>query len=216
MNTLLPSWPLLSAFLLASFILAITPGPGVLFIVARSATQGRRVGMASVLGVAAGNLGCAAIASVGLAALFAVSALAFNLVKIAGAGYLIYMGIRALRRQPPAESIPSRPAQPLALVFRDGFIVSILNPKTAIFFAAFLPQFLGSQSVTAVHSMTLGALFVLIATCTDTLYALAAGALASRLGSNLRVRRWGSTLSGIAFIMLGIWAALTGQRATPQ
>ena len=211
MSLPLPPWPLLSAFLVASFILAITPGPGVLFIVARSATQGRRVGMASVLGVAAGNLGSAAIASAGLAALFAVSALAFNLVKIAGACYLIYMGIRALRRQP--EPGPSRPAQSLAQVFRDGFIVSILNPKTAIFFAAFLPQFLGTQPVTAIHSMALGALFVLIATGTDTLYAFAAGALAKRLGGDLRLRRWGNVLSGTAFIVLGVWAALTGQRA---
>ncbi len=209
----LPPWPLLSAFLLASFILAITPGPGVLFIVARSATQGRRVGMASVLGVAAGNLGSAAIASAGLAALFAVSAFAFNVVKIAGAGYLIYMGIRALRRQPEPGPIPSQPVQPLGQVFRDGFIVSILNPKTAIFFAAFLPQFLGTQPVTAIHSMALGGLFVLIATCTDTLYALAAGSLAARLGGDLRLRRWGNVLSGTIFIGLGVWAALTGQRA---
>ena len=214
MSLPLPPWPLLSAFLLASFILAITPGPGVLFIVARSATQGRRVGMASVLGVAAGNLGSAAIASAGLAALFAVSAFAFNVVKIAGAGYLIYMGIRALRRQPEPGPIPSQPVQPLGQVFRDGFIVSILNPKTAIFFAAFLPQFLGAQAVTAMHSMALGVLFVVIATCTDTLYALAAGSLATRLGGAPRVRRWGTVLSGVSFIALGIWAAFTGQRAT--
>ena len=214
MNLPLPAWPLLSAFLLASFILAITPGPGVLFIVARSATQGRRVGITSVLGVAAGNLGSAALASVGLAALFAVSAVAFNLVKIAGAGYLIYMGVRALRRQPDTAPIPSRPAQSLAQVFRDGFIVSILNPKTASFFAAFLPQFLGAQPVTAMHSMTLGGLFVLIATFTDTLYALAAGALASRFEGAPRVRRWGTLFSGTVFIALGVWAALTEQRTT--
>ena len=213
MNLPLPPWPLLSAFLVASFILAITPGPGVLFIVARSATQGRRVGMASVLGVAAGNLGSAAIASAGLAALFAVSAFAFNLVKIAGACYLIYMGIRALRRQPEPGPIPSQPFQPLGQVFRDGFIVSILNPKTAIFFAAFLPQFLAAHAVTAVHSMALGGLFVLIAACTDSLYAIAAGVLATRLGGDLRLRRWGNVLSGTAFIALGVWAALTGQRA---
>ena len=213
MNVPLPPWPLLSAFLAASFVLAVTPGPGVLFIVARSATQGRRVGMASVLGVAAGNLGSAAIASVGLAALFTASAMAFNLVKITGACYLIYMGIRALRRQPDPGQFALQPAQPLARVFRDGFIVSILNPKTAIFYAAFLPQFLGAQPVTAVNSMVLGGLFVLIATCTDTLYAAAAGVLAARLGAALRFRRRGNVLSGAASIALGIWAALTGQRA---
>lgn len=214
MNLLLPSWPLLSAFLIASLILAITPGPGVLFIVARSATQGRRVGMASVLGVAAGNLGLAAVASAGLAALFAVSALAFNIVKLAGAAYLIYMGLRVLLRRPDPQAPDQHPVQPLGQVFRDGFVVSLLNPKTAIFFAAFLPQFLAEGQVTALNSMVLGSLFVLIATCTDSLYALAAGSLATRLGGNLRVRKLGNMLSGTAFIALGVWAAFTGQRLT--
>lgn len=208
----LPPWPLLSAFLAASFILAITPGPGVLFIVARSAAQGHKVGMASVYGVALGNLGSAALASAGLAALFAVSAIAFNVVKFAGACYLIYMGIRALRQPTGLRIDASGTAQPLWQVFRDGFVVSILNPKTAIFFAAFLPQFLEPGTTSAAHSMTLGCLFVLIATCTDTMYALAAGSLAKRLSGAEGVRRWGGRLSGIALIALGIWAAMVGQK----
>lgn len=208
----LPPWPLLSAFLAASFILAITPGPGVLFIVARSAAQGHRVGMASVYGVAVGNIGSAALASAGLAALFAVSALAFNVVKFAGACYLIYMGIRALR-QPAGLQIDTHTSQqPLWQVFRDGLVVSILNPKTAIFFAAFLPQFLEPGASSATHSMTLGCLFVLIATCTDTMYALAAGSISARMSSAQGVRRWGGRISGLALIALGIWAAMVGQK----
>src|SRR5882672_2530306 len=97
MQHVLPSWPLLSAFLVASLILAVTPGPGVFYIVTRSLLQGRRHGIASVLGVALGNLGNAIGASIGLAALFAISALAFTLVKYAGAAYLVYLGAQALR-----------------------------------------------------------------------------------------------------------------------
>src|SRR6266851_4284300 len=97
MTDLLPAWPLLSAFLVASFILAVTPGPGVFYVVTRSLLQGRRFGLASVAGVALGNLGNAFGASIGLAALFAVSSLAFSVVKYAGALYIIYLGIQALR-----------------------------------------------------------------------------------------------------------------------
>src|SRR5882672_9084362 len=97
MQHVLPSWPLLSAFLVASFVLAVTPGPGVFYIVTRSVMQGRRHGIASVLGVALGNLGNAVGASIGLAALFAISTLAFTAVKYAGALYLVYLGIQTLR-----------------------------------------------------------------------------------------------------------------------
>ncbi len=129
----LPGWPLLSAFLVASFVLAITPGPGVFYIVTRSLAQGPRHGLASVAGVALGNLGNAIGASIGLAALFAVSSLAFTAVKYAGALYLLYLGIQALRTA-GANSEP-RLAAPAGLrrVFRHGFVVALLNPKTTIF-----------------------------------------------------------------------------------
>src|SRR5882724_12653352 len=100
MQHVLPSWPLLSAFLVASFVLAVTPGPGVFYIVTRSVMQGRRHGIASVLGVALGNLGNAVGASIGLAALFAISTVAFTAVKYAGALYLLYLGIQTLRAPP--------------------------------------------------------------------------------------------------------------------
>lgn len=208
--TILPDWPLLSAFLIASFILAVTPGPGVFYIVARSLAQGRGAGLASVAGVAAGNFGNALAAAIGLAALFAVSSLAFTIVKYAGAAYLIYLGIQMLRQ--PVAAPTDVPPAPALQVFRDGFIVALLNPKTTLFFAAFLPQFMNPAAAPLPQSIALGALFVLIAAVTDSLYALAAGSLAPIL-EHLRGRQTiGRRLGGSLFIGLGLFTALTGQR----
>src|SRR6478735_1338052 len=141
---MLPELPLLLAFVGASLVLALTPGPAVVYIVARTVAQGRASGLASVLGVALGNLGNAVGAALGLAALFAVSSAAFTVVKWAGAAYLVYLGIRLWRTVPASAgpATPPPPVQPLDRVFRDGFVVALLNPKTSLFFAAFLPQFM--------------------------------------------------------------------------
>jgi threonine/homoserine/homoserine lactone efflux protein len=211
-SDLLPSWPLLSAFLVASFILAVTPGPGVFYIVTRSLLQGRRAGLASVAGVALGNLGNAVGASIGLAALFAVSSLAFTVVKYAGALYLVHLGIQALRAPGEAAVAAAAPARP-ATVFRDGFVVALLNPKTAVFFAAFLPQFMRPDAPLA-QSLMLGALFVVMAAITDTAYAAAAGAIAPLLTRARGVRATGRYLADGTFIGLGVFTALAGARGT--
>lgn len=211
MNDLLPPWPLLSAFLIASLVLAVTPGPAVFYIVTRSLAQGRRFGLASVAGVALGNLGNALGASLGLAALFAVSAAAFTVVKYAGAVYIVYLGISALRSPAPSAAAEAPAPAPLRRIFRDGFVVALLNPKTAIFFAAFLPQFMSAEA-SPLQSMALGSLFIAIAAVTDTAYAVAAGSLAPRLAGARGVRAWGRYLTGGAFIGLGIFAALSGSR----
>jgi len=212
MHEVLPSWPLLSAFIAASFILAVTPGPGVFYIVTRSMLQGRRHGIASVFGVALGNLGNAVGASIGLAALFAISTLAFTVVKYAGAAYLVYLGLQALRAPAP-DITAARPAPAsIARIFRDGFVVALLNPKTAIFFAAFLPQFMSAGAAPMVQSFALGAIFVAIAAMTDTGYALAAGAVAPMLARARGVRSLGRHVSGGAFIGLGVFTALGGPR----
>lgn len=211
MTDLFPPWPLFSAFILASLVLALTPGPGVLYIVTRSLVQGRRSGLLSVAGVALGNLGNAFAAAVGLAALFAVSSLAFAAVKYAGALYLVYLGVQMFRA-PPLEAPTALPASTsVAGMFREGFMVALLNPKTTIFFAAFLPQFLSHDASPMLQSMSLGLLFVAIAAVTDSVYALAAGSVASALrGSALR--RAGRRLGGSVFIGLGIFTALMGSR----
>src|SRR5687768_9807597 len=143
MTELLPSMPLFLAFLGASLVLAITPGPGVLYIVTRSLTEGRASGLASVLGVALGNLGNAIGASVGLVTVFSVSALAFEIVRYIGALYLFFLAWRVLRR--PRPEVPGQVDASSGCkghVTWDGFVVALFNPKTALFFAAFLPQFM--------------------------------------------------------------------------
>lgn len=216
MTDLFPAWPLLSAFLAASLILAVTPGPGVLYIVARSVSQGRASGLASVAGVALGNFGNAIAASLGLAALFAVSSLAFTFVKYAGAAYLIYLGIQALRKAEATGDEKTVALKPLNLqnIFRDGVFVALLNPKTTIFFAAFLPQFIDPKGSVALQSVLLGAIFVAIAALTDSIYAYAASRIAPLLSRAKNASALGRYLSGFTYIGMGLLAAISSQRVT--
>ena len=206
---MLPTGTALYAFLFATLVLALTPGPGVVFIVARTLAQGRTAGLASVAGVALGNLTNAVGASIGLAALFAASSLAFTVVRWAGAAYLIYLGIQALR-QPTAASdgAPPVPAEPRRL-FRDGFFVALLNPKTTLFFAAFIPQFLNREGSQAVQALSLSVLFVVVAAVTDSLYALLAGRLAPLLRGAAGSGRY---VSALVYFALGLYAAFGGTR----
>jgi threonine/homoserine/homoserine lactone efflux protein len=205
--------PTLAVFMFASFLLAITPGPAVIYLVTRTLSQGRAAGLASIGGVALGNLGNAALASLGLAVVFAVSARAFTVVKLAGAAYLLYLGIRELRRASAAPGTPAPPpAAPRRRAFRDGFLVALLNPKTALFFAAFLPQFIDPAGSALTQSLRLGAAFVSIAACTDTLYVLAADTLGSRMVG--RSGRFGRYVTGLSFIGLGLVVALGGARSS--
>ena len=212
MNSLLPPWPLFGGFVLASFLLAITPGPAVLYIVTRSAVQGRRSGLASVAGVALGNLGNAVAAAVGLAAVFAVSSLAFTIVKFAGAIYLVWLGIQALRAPPVADpAIAPRPASP-ARVFRDGFLVALLNPKTTIFFAAFLPQFMSSAAPTIGQTLALALTFIVVAGTTDLMYALAAGSVGPSLRKTSGLAALGRWFAATVYFGLAAFTALSSSR----
>jgi threonine/homoserine/homoserine lactone efflux protein len=213
---LLPPLPLLLAFMTASFILAITPGPAVVYILARTLSQGRASGLASVAGVALGNLGNAIGAALGLAALFAVSSAAFTVVKWAGAAYLIWMGVKMLRAAGTATTGDTAAVEPLkrSRIFRDGFVVALLNPKTALFFAAFLPQFMTPDAPHLAQSLALGASFVAVAGCTDLFYVLAASLVAPRLGQLGRHARWGQRAAGASFIGLGLLTALSSRPAT--
>jgi threonine/homoserine/homoserine lactone efflux protein len=209
---ILPDGSSLVAFVVASVVLAITPGPAVFYIVTRSLSQGRSAGLASVAGIALGNLGNSIGASVGLAALFAISSLAFWVVKYAGAAYLIYMGIKALRR--PAEQTEAtqpRTARP-AIIFRDGFLVALLNPKTTLFFSAFLPQFIDPHSATMPQTVVFGAAFVLIASITDTTYALTASIIAPAMARAKARRDVGRYITASSFIGLGLFTAASGVR----
>lgn len=213
MSELIPAWPLMTAFLVASLVLTLTPGPAVVYIVTRTLAQGRPAGLASVAGVALGNLGNAIGAALGLAALFAISSLAFTAVKYAGAAYLIYLGVKTLRT--PAQRPLSMELAPTRLgrLFRDGFVVALLNPKTTIFFAAFLPQFMHPGAPAMPQSVLLGVIFVVIAVATDSIYVLAASMVGPAL---MRMRGAGTAgryVTASAFIGLGVFTATTGERA---
>jgi threonine/homoserine/homoserine lactone efflux protein len=207
------SGPIVGAFVVASLILAVTPGPGVLYIVTRSLAHGRRAGMASVAGVALGNLGNAWGAALGLGVVFSASAAAFTIVKYAGALYLVWLGIRALSSRRPAGAATTLAPLPTGRLCRDGFFVALLNPKTALFFAAFLPQFMSPEYSVWVQSVLLGATFVVIAMLTDTVYALSAGTLAPRLARRRALLSNTRYAVGGVFLGLGLYTAFSGSRS---
>jgi threonine/homoserine/homoserine lactone efflux protein len=209
---LLVSSPTFVTFLIASLVLAVTPGPAVVYLVTQTMGQGRKAGLASVGGIALGNLGNAAVASVGLAAVLAASATAFVVVKFSGAAYLVFLGVKALRARTTVRESANPRTSPGRL-FRDGFFVALLNPKTALFFAALLPQFINPGASALGQSLLLGCVFVSIAMCTDTVYVLSASALASTIRQRSAGRSYGRYLSAATFIGLGAYAALAGPRS---
>ena len=204
----MPAWSTLLLFASASIVLLAIPGPAVIYVVMRSVEQGRSAGLVSVLGVELGTLTYALGAASGLSGLLAASAEAFTAVKYAGAAYLLYLGARKLlereQREQPAASRRSR-------LFLNGLVVQLLNPKIAIFFVAFLPQFVNpARGAVAVQMLLLGTLFASLALVSDGAYALAAGAIGGWLRSNRRARRRLTVASGGVYIGLGVAAALSG------
>jgi threonine/homoserine/homoserine lactone efflux protein len=192
-------------FCLAALALLAIPGPAVLYIVVQSAEQGRRVGLASVAGVHLGTLVHVAAAAVGLSALILASEVAFNVVKYAGAAYLLVLGLKRLLDR-DGDTAVARPPEPLRQAFLRGVIVNVLNPKTALFFLAFLPQFVdASRGSVWSQVIVFGLVFVGLGAITDSLYALAAGSVAGALRRRRTLLRYGS---GTVFIGLGAVAAL--------
>ncbi len=205
----MPSLTTLLLFTMASLALLAIPGPAVTFIVARSIQQGRRAGLVSVLGVHAGSVVHVAAAALGLSALLASSAVAFTVVKFVGAGYLLYLGVQQLRRPREADDAPAPEPVPHGRLFRQGAVVNILNPKTAIFFLAFLPQFVApGHGAVWVQITVLGLVFIALGAMTDSGYAVAAGAVGARLRRSARVRRIMDRVSGGVYVALGAVAAL--------
>lgn len=200
-------------FMGSALALLLLPGPAVLYITARSANQGRIAGLVSVLAVEIANLIQAAAAALGLSAILLSSALAFDLVKYLGAAYLIYLGIRKLFSSEETGKGEEVKRESLSQIFWQGFAVNILNPKTALFFFAFLPQFVNPArgNVTG-QTLLLGAIFVGMGIITDSLYAVAASSLAERLAGNKRFQKGQNYFSGLIYVGLGITTALTGSR----
>jgi threonine/homoserine/homoserine lactone efflux protein len=209
----MPSASTFFLFGLAALGLLVVPGPAVLYIVTRSIHQGRAAGLVSVLGVATGSLVHVAAAALGLSALLMSSAVAFEAVKLLGAAYLIWLGIRTLRGHGEEELPEGGEPAKLSRAYAQGVVVNVLNPKTALFFLAFLPQFVDpGAGRPAPQMLVLGALFVTLGCLSDGTYAL----IASRLGEWLRARptfaRNRRRVSGVVYITLGAVAALSGHR----
>jgi threonine/homoserine/homoserine lactone efflux protein len=205
----MPGPSTIALFALASLALAVVPGPAVTYIVTQSVDKGRRAGLASAGGVASGGLVHVAAATVGLSALIASSATAFTAVKLVGAVYLIGVGIRRFLTKDETLTEP-QPA-PLLRIWRQGVVVNIFNPKTALFFLAFLPQFVDpSRGSPTAQILTLGALMVGIAVVSDSAYALLAGSVGRWLWQNPRFVRSERYVSGTVYIGLGALAAFSG------
>ncbi len=211
-----PDLATLALFALASAALIAVPGPAVIYVVARSIEGGRRAGLVSMLGIEAGGLVHVAGAAVGLSALLASSATAFTVVKLAGAAYLVWLGVGRLlaSARPEPEDAAPPPPRPGRRLFLEGVLVNVLNPKVAIFFLAFLPQFVDpAGGAVALQVLVLGVVFLPVAVLCDGAWALVAGAAAGRLRSSPTARRALDRVSGVVYLGLGAAAALAGEPA---
>ena len=209
----MPSPEVFAAFAIASLALLIVPGPSVLYIVTRSMDQGRAAGLVSVLGIHTGSIVHVAAAALGLSAILASSALSFGIVKYAGAAYLIWLGIRAIRERGEERPGVTGREHSLKRIYTQGVIVNVLNPKTALFFLAFLPQFIDvSKGSVPLQAVILGATFILLGFLSDGTYALVSARVSRALAVRRRTgaaRRW---LPGLTLIGLGLVSAITGRR----
>ena len=202
----------LAVFALAALAILVVPGPAVVYIVTRSVHQGRGAGIASVLGIHVGTVFHLFAAVVGLSAIIVSSATAFTVVKVAGALYLFAIGMRTLLTRPAVgPDALERPPRRRRRDFGEGVIVNLLNPKTALFFLAFLPQFVAPDHGQAwLQILVLGSTFMLLGLVTDSVWALAAGAAGEVLRRSRRFAQVQRYVSGSVFVGLGVVTALTG------
>jgi threonine/homoserine/homoserine lactone efflux protein len=201
----------LALFVAASLTLAAIPGPAVLYVVSQSVAQGRAAGVVSALGVATGGLVQVLAAAAGISSVLVSSASAFDVVKYVGAAYLIYLGVRRiLERDEPHERVERAP-RTLARLYRRGVVVNVLNPKTALFFFAFLPQFVDpNRGSVWLQTAALGLIFVAVALGSDSTYAVLAGRAADLVRGSARFRRAQRYVTGGVLVGLGVTAALSG------
>jgi threonine/homoserine/homoserine lactone efflux protein len=207
----MPSLSAVELFAVAALALIAIPGPAVLYIISQSVGHGRRSGLAAVAGVELGAFVHVAGAALGVSAIIASSATAFSALKLAGGAYLIVLGVKRLRERDagPAEDRARARPRPLKATFRQGMIVSALNPKTALFFLAFLPQFVDpARGHAALQAAVLGTLFVAIATLSDSVWALGSGSFATLLRASARARCVERCASGGILVGLGVLATL--------
>ncbi|MFJ1213999.1 LysE family translocator [Burkholderia pyrrocinia] len=202
-------------FVLAVFLLNVTPGPDTAYIVGRSVAQGRGAGLMSALGISAGCCVHALACAFGLTALLAASAAAFTVIKLVGAAYLIYLGVRMIitkQAAAPSDTAAAQAAKPMRQLFMQGFWTNVLNPKVVLFFVSFFPQFVSADSPhKALAFLTLGAVFVAMSTVWTSLVAWVAGSVTQRFSGKPGVKKWLDRTVGSAFVGLGLRLA-TSQR----
>lgn len=211
----MPDLTTIALFCVATMALLLVPGPAVVYIVTRSVAQGRSAGFVSVLGIHAGSIVHVLAAALGISALLAASATAFTVVKYLGVAYLVYLGLRKLLTRGGGDGEPAKAEEhSRTRLFWEGFVVSVLNPKTAIFFLAFLPQFVNpAAGPVAAQIAVLGVLWIMLGIASDGAYALLASVLAGRLRTSARARRRLDVGSGLVYLGLGAFVALNGEPA---
>jgi threonine/homoserine/homoserine lactone efflux protein len=196
-------------FLAAALVLAITPGPGIFYVLTRTLAGGRRDGMLSAGGTLLGGMFHVCAAALGISAILAASALAFAVVKNAGAAYLVYLGIRMIRSRDFSHNLAQASAG--KGTFRQGVVTEVLNPKTALFFLSFIPQFIHPErGHVFAQFVTLGVISVGLNTSADIAVAFLAGALGNKLKRSTRLMRRQRVFSGLAMIGLGVYVAAAG------
>jgi threonine/homoserine/homoserine lactone efflux protein len=206
----MPELSTIATFAIASFALLVIPGPAVIYVINRSVSDGRAIGLSAVAGLETGNSVHVLAASVGLSAVLASSAVAFNAIKWLGVAYLVAVGLNTLRR-PPAVIDDSQPSMSVRRAFVQGIVVNTLNVKVALFFLSFLPQFIDTKAGRAgLQSFVLGMVFVAIGVVTDGTYALIASSLRSVLVRGRALPFVQRYVAGTVFVGLGVLAATTG------
>jgi threonine/homoserine/homoserine lactone efflux protein len=208
----MPTPVALSVFLSAAILLAITPGPGIFYVLARSLKGGRQDGIVSTFGTGIGGMAHVVAAALGLSAVLATSAVAFSIVKYAGAAYLVYLGIRTLLASNHAEPMAAITTESTRRIFLQGIMTEVLNPKTALFFLAFIPQFINPNGSIILQFIFLGTISVLLNTTADLVVTLFAGPIGYALRNNPRFRRRQQLFTGGALIALGVYVAVADER----
>jgi threonine/homoserine/homoserine lactone efflux protein len=210
-----PPLSVLPLFAVTALALLVVPGPAVLYITARSAAQGRRAGFVSLLGIHTGSVVHVVAAVVGLSALLVASAAAFSAVKIVGAAYLVYLGVRTMLGRGSGEGGSGTSTRGLRRLYLDGVVVNVLNPKTALFFLAFLPQFVDpDRGPVWTQTLVLGALFTMLGVLSDGAYALAGAHVGRWLHQRRQGRNRGRFLEGGLLVGLGVSSLAIPHRTT--
>jgi threonine/homoserine/homoserine lactone efflux protein len=209
LQTLMPAPTTLLLFALATFLLTVSPGPGVLYVVARSLSQGRKAGFASMFGIESGEVVWLAATATGLVALLATSVSALTFLRFAGAAYLIYLGVQRWRS---AEVFTAPATARIATIFAQGVVTQILNPKVAVFFIAFLPQFLNPSQPIGPQVAVLGVVYVAVAIVVDVTYVLSASAVGRRFMNSQVAQRRTGRFAAVTYFALGVAAAATGTK----